>query len=65
MKMKRLLTYNTKVNYANSKSKSLKVGFPKEVGEILEIEVGDSIRWCINLIDDRIVITIEKNDDEE
>ena len=61
--MKRLLTYETKVNYANNKSKSLKVGFPKELSEVLDVGAGDSIRWIINLVGDKIIITIENVDD--
>lgn len=62
--MRKLLSYVTKVNYATSKTKSLKVGFPKEIGEILEVGAGDSIRWVINLVDNKIIITIERVDDE-
>lgn len=64
MKIRKLLSYVTKVNYATSKTKSLKVGFPKEIGEVLDVGAGDSIRWVINLVDDRIVITVEVVDDE-
>ncbi|AMK15184.1 hypothetical protein [Methanobrevibacter olleyae] len=38
MLMKKLLSYHTKVNYATSKTKSLKVGFPKEISEILDVD---------------------------
>ena len=60
MTMKILLTYESKVNHATSKSKSLRVGFPKEISEILEANAGDVVRWHVNLMDDMIVITIEK-----
>lgn len=64
MTMKKLLTYTTKVNFANNKSKSLKVGFPREISEVLDVYANDSIRWVINLDGDKIIITIEKVDDE-
>lgn len=64
MTMKKLLTYETKVNYATSKTKSLKTGFPKEISEILNVGANESIKWVINLDGDKIVITVEKVDDE-
>lgn len=64
MKMKKLLTYETRVNYATSKTKSLKTGFPREISEVLNVDAGDSIRWVINLDSDKIIITVEKVDDE-
>ena len=60
MTMKKLLSYTTKVNYAKKNSPSLKTGFPKEVSEILDIKAEDSIEWCVNLKDDKIVITVQK-----
>lgn len=63
--MKRLLTYKSKVNYAHSKTKSLKAGFPREISEILQAEAGDEVRWCVNLDDDKIVIVVEKVEEEE
>lgn len=62
MTFERLLTYVTKVNYATSKTKSLKTGFPKEISEILDINAGDFVKWCVNLVDGKIVITIENID---
>lgn len=64
MTMKKLLTYMTKVNFANNKSKSLKVGFPREISEVLDVDAGDSIKWVINLDGNKIIITVEKVDDE-
>ena len=62
--MKKLLTYETRVNYATSKTKSLKTGFPKEISEILDVKAGDSIKWVINLVNDKIIITVESGEDE-
>lgn len=64
MNMKKLLTYETRVNYATSKTKSLKTGFPKEISEILDVKAGDSIKWVINLVNDKIIITVESGEDE-
>ena len=64
MKIQKLLTYETSVNYQTSKTKSLKVGFPKEISEILEISAGEKIRWCVNLVDGKIIITVENISDE-
>lgn len=63
MTMKKLLSYNTKVNYATSKSQSLKTVLPREISEILDVYAEDSIVWGVNLYDDKIVITIEKYDE--
>lgn len=60
MSVRKLLTYNTRINYANNRTKSLKVGFPKEIGQILEIGAGDRLEWCVNLVDGEIVITVKK-----
>ena len=64
--MKNLLNYTSKVNFAHSKTKSLKVGFPKEISEILNAKAGDDIKWKVNLDGDKIVIIVEKieTDDE-
>lgn len=64
MTIQKLLSYKTKVSYANSRSKSLKTTFPQEIKDILEANVGDEIEWCVNLLDNKIVITIERADDK-
>lgn len=64
MTMKKLLSYTTKVNYATNRTKSLKTGFPKEIGEILNVKAEDSIEWCVNLYDEKIVITVSKYSEE-
>lgn len=60
MTMKKLLSYTTKVNYATKNSPSLKTGFPKEISEILDISAEDMLEWCVNLQDEKIVITVQK-----
>lgn len=62
MNMKKLLNYTTKVNYATSKSQSLKTVLPKEISEILGVEAEDMLEWCVNLYDEKIVVTIQKYD---
>ena len=64
MKIQKLLSYETKVNYQTSKTKSLKAGFPKEISEILGVNAGGTIRWCVNLLDGKIIITVESIDEE-
>ena len=64
MNMERLLTYKTKVNYATSKTKSLKTGFPQEISKILEVEAGDVVLWCVNIMDNKIIVTIECEEDK-
>ena len=65
MSMKKLLHYITKVNYATNRTKSLKTGFPKEISEILNVKAEDSIEWCVNLCDEKIVITVQKHSENK
>ena len=55
-----ILSYITKVNYATSKTKSLKTGVPKEIAQILKVSAGESIEWGVNLDDGKLVIIVKK-----
>lgn len=51
-----------RVNKANSKGDGFKVTLPKQFAEVLNVEFGDRIEWRLNLIDDKVVITVVSSD---
>ena len=55
-------TKKTKVNKANSKGDGLKVSLPKQFAEVLDVGLGDSIEWRLNIVDNKAVITVVKFD---
>ena len=44
-----MFKYKSKINLANNVSKALRVGLPKEIVQILEVEAGDSIEWNVDV----------------
>lgn len=55
-----MLKFKSKINYANNKSKALKVGLPKKVAEILEVEAGDTMEWSVDVENNEIKIIVSK-----
>ena len=49
-----------KVNKANASGDTFKVGLPKQFAQVLDVEVGDSIEWRLNYVDEKLVITVVK-----
>ena len=52
-----MLKFKSKINYANNKSK---VGLPKKVAEILEVEAGDTMEWSVDVENNEIKIIVSK-----
>jgi antitoxin component of MazEF toxin-antitoxin module len=50
-----MFKYKSKINLANTSSKALRVGLPKEIVQILEVNAGDSIEWNVDVDDDKTV----------
>ena len=49
-----MFNYTSKINYANPKSKSLRVGLPKEIVKVLDVEAGDKMDWKVDVTDGKI-----------
>ena len=47
---------------ANTKDGTLRMSIPKQFVEVLNLEAGDKVEWRLNLIDDKVVITVVKAD---
>lgn len=54
----------TKINKANSNGDTFKVSLPKQFAEVLGVELGDSIEWRLNVIDNKAIITVVKFEDQ-
>ena len=60
-----MFKFLTKVNKANSKSKTLRTSIPKEIVNSLELSHGDDLIWNIEVVNNNeFKIVITKNNDE-
>lgn len=55
-----MFKYKSKVGIANPNSNSLRVGVPKEIVKILELKVGDSVEWDVDVTDNEITVIASK-----
>lgn len=55
-----MFNYTSKINYANPKTNSLRVGLPKEIVKILNIEAGDTMDWQVEVNDGKVSVTAKK-----
>lgn len=55
-----MFKYTSKVGIANPKSNSLRVGLPKEVVQLLDLNAGNSIVWGVDVTNNEITITVSK-----
>ena len=55
-----MFTYTSKINYANPKSKSLRVGLPKEIVKVLNVQAGDKMDWKVDITDGEISVIVKK-----
>ena len=55
-----MFNYTSKINYANPKSKSLRVGLPKEIVKVLDVEAGDKMDWKVDVTDGEISVIVKK-----
>lgn len=55
-----MFKYKSKVGVANPKSNSLRVGLPKEIVQLLDLNAGDSIEWDVDVTDNKITIITSK-----
>lgn len=60
-----MFKYKSKINFANPKSNSLRVGIPKEVVKLLEFSAGDSAEWNVDIDENRNIEIIVKKADAE
>lgn len=59
-----MFKFKSKIGYANPKSKSLKVGLPKQIAEFLEVGPGDSMEWSVETTDENeIKIVVSKHNE--
>ena len=56
------MVLTSKITKATTKSQSGRTTIPKEIMEMKNLKIGDSIRWIIEAKDDKIIVTIEKNE---
>lgn len=57
-----MFKFKSKIGFANPKSKSLKVGLPKQIAEFLEVTPGDSMEWNVETTEDNeIRIVVKKS----
>ena len=57
----KMFEYTSKINYANPKTKSLKVGLPKEIVKILKVKPGDTMKWSVEVENDKIHVIASKD----
>ena len=59
-----MFKYKSKINMANTKSNSLRVGIPKEIVKILEVSAGDKIQWNVdvNMDNGKVSVIAEKSE---
>ena len=55
-----MFNYTSKINYANPKSKSLRVGLPKEIVKVLNVQAGDKMDWKVDVTDGEITVIVKK-----
>lgn len=55
-----MFNYKSKIGYANTETKSLKVGIPKEIVKILEVAPGDFMDWEVDVENNEIKVTVKK-----
>ena len=55
-----MFNYTSKINYANPKSKSLRVGLPKEIVKVLDVQAGDKMDWKVDITDGEISVIVKK-----
>ena len=60
-----MFKYGTKINSANSTSKSMRTSVPKEIAKLLELEIGDTMEWNVEVINpNEYKIFVTKKADE-
>lgn len=52
-----ILEYNTKLSKGGPNS--IRSVVPQEILKLLELELGDSLHWIVN-IDEKVTVTVEK-----
>jgi len=59
-----MFKYKSKINMANTKSNSLRVGIPKEIVKILGVSAGDKIQWNVdvNMDNGKVSVIAEKSE---
>ncbi|WP_394347105.1 AbrB/MazE/SpoVT family DNA-binding domain-containing protein [uncultured Methanobrevibacter sp.] len=55
-----MFNYTSKINYANPKTNSLRVGLPKEIVKLLKVEAGDVMDWQVDVTDGEITVIAKK-----
>ena len=55
-----MFNYTSKIHYANPRSKSLRVGLPKEIVKVLDIEPGDTMDWEVDVADNKVTVIAKK-----
>lgn len=55
-----MLKFQSKINYANPNSKSLKVGVPKKVAESLNVKAGDTMEWILDVENNEMRMYVKK-----
>lgn len=57
-----ILKNKSKINPANSNSKSVRTSVPSAIAQILNLEVGSTLEWIVDVTDDKITVTVEKSE---
>ena len=55
-----MFNYTSKIHYANLKSKSLRVGLPKEIVKVLGVKPGDTMDWEVDITDNKAIVIAKK-----
>lgn len=59
-----MFKYKSKVGIANVKSNSLRVGLPKEIVKLLNLNAGDFVEWSVDVSDNKFTIIATKEEAE-
>ena len=57
-----ILKNKSKVNQANTNSNSVRTSVPTAIAQMLHLEVGDTLEWIADVTDNKITITVQKEE---
>lgn len=60
--MLRLIECESNVTTTNPRSKSLRTTIPPEIRKALKLEAGSKIRWCVDVEDNSLRVSLKKDE---
>lgn len=57
-----ILKNKSKINQANTNSNSVRTSVPTAIAQMLQLNVGDTLEWVVDVTDDKITVTVSKEE---